>query len=118
MSAKLKVKSDCEDTCYYVRISIEKENGDYGLRDDITSLCYQLGTYAPNSVVELDFDFDEHAFLIKRGERLRIDISSADNEHYVRHTNQKGLYSEQTTAKIAHNTVYLQDSYLTLPIEC
>ncbi len=117
MSAKLTVKSDCEDTCFYIRVSIEKENGDFGLRDDITSLCYQLGEYEPDSVVTLDFDFDEHAFLIKKGERLRIDISSADNEHYVRHTNQKGLYSEQTTAKIAHNTVYLQKSYLILPIK-
>lgn len=117
MSATLTVKSDCEDTCFYIRVSIEKENGDYGLRDDITSLCYQLGEYEPASVVGLKFNFDEHAFLIKKGERLRIDISSADNEHYVRHTNQKGLYSEQTTAKIAHNTVYLQKSILTLPIE-
>lgn len=116
MSAKLRVESDCEDTCFYVRISITKEQGDFGLRDDFTSLCYQLGDYAPNSAVELNFDFDEHAFLIKKGEKLRIDISSADNEHYVRHTNQKGLYSEQTTAKIAHNTVYLQKSYLTLPV--
>lgn len=117
MSAKLLVKSDCEDTCFYIRVSIEKHNGDYGLRDDITSLCYQLGDYKPNSVAELDFVFDEHAFLIKKGERLRIDISSADNQHYVRHTNQKGLYSEQTTAKIAHNSVYLQNSFLTLPVE-
>lgn len=117
MSAKLTVKSDCEDTCFYIRISIEKENGDYGLRDDITSLCYQLGEYKPDSVVELNFDFDEHAFLIQKGERLRIDISSANNAHYVRHTNQKGLFSEQTTAKIAHNTVYLKDSFLVLPTE-
>ncbi|MBQ8391294.1 MAG: CocE/NonD family hydrolase [Clostridia bacterium] len=117
MSAQLKVKSDCEDTCFYVRISITKEKGDLGLRDDITSLCYQLGDYEPNSEVDLMFNFDEHAFLIKKGERLRIDIASADNEHYVRHTNQKGLYSEQTSAKIAHNTVYLQNSYLTLPVE-
>ena len=117
MTATLTVKSDCEDTCFYIRISIEKENGDYGLRDDITSLCYQLGEYIPDSVVTVNFDFDEHAFLIKKGERLRIDISSADNEHYVRHTNQKGLYSEQTTAKIAHNTVYLNKSFLTLPVE-
>lgn len=116
MSAKLSVKSDCEDTCFYIRVSIEKEKGDYGLRDDITSLCYQLGDYKPDTVAELNFDFDEHAFLIKKGERLRIDISSADNEHYVRHTNQKGLYSEQTTAKIAHNTVYLQNSFLSLPV--
>ena len=102
---------------FYIRISIEKEQGDFGLRDDITSLCYQLGDYKPSSVTELDFNFDEHAFTIKKGERLRVDIASADNDQYVRHTNQKGLFSEQTTAKIAHNTVLLQDSYLTLPIE-
>ena len=117
MTARLRVKSDCEDTCFYMRISIEKEQGDFGLRDDITSLCYQLGDYTPNAFVDLDFLFDEHAFLIKKGERLRIDISSADNEHYVRHTNNKGLYSEQGTAKIAKNTVDLSSSILTLNIE-
>lgn len=117
ISVKLSVKSDCEDTCFYVRISIKKERGDLGLRDDITSLCYQLGDYVPETFVDLEFSFDEHAFLIKKGERLRIDIASADNEHYVRHTNNKGLYSEQTTAKIANNAVDLGDSYLVLPIE-
>ncbi len=117
MAAMLKVKSDCEDTCFYMRLSIEKERGDFGLRDDITSLCYQLGNYQPDTYADLKFIFDEHAFLIKKGERLRIDIASADNEHYVRHTNNKGLYSEQTTAKIARNTVDLSDSVLILPTE-
>ena len=117
MKARLSVKSDCEDTCFYVRVSIEKEEGDFGLRDDITSLCYQLGDYKPNSYVCLEFEFDEHAFLISKGERLRIDIASANNEHYVRHTNQKGLFSEQTTAKVAHNTVDLKKSKLMLPTE-
>jgi predicted acyl esterase len=117
MGAELSVSSDCEDTCFYMRISIEKENGDYGLRDDITSLCFQYKDYIPGSRVKLSFNFDEHAFLIKKGERLRIDVSSADNAHYVRHTNQKGLYSEQTTCRIAKNTVFLKDSYLELPIE-
>ena len=117
MKGVLNVKSDCEDTCFYMRISIEKEKGDYGLRDDITSLCYQLCDYTPNSYVNLDFSFDEHAFLVKKGERLRIDISSANNEHYVRHTNQKGLYSEMTTAKVARNCVNLEKSRLMLPIE-
>ena len=117
MEAKLRVSSDCEDTCFYVRVSIETERGDYGLRDDITSLCYQLGNYVPNTDVCLNFSFDEHAFLVKKGERLRVDIASANAEHYVRHTNMKGLYSEQTTAKIAHNRVILCDSELILPIE-
>ena len=117
MSATLRVCSDCEDTCFYVRVSIAKERGDFGLRDDITSLCYQLGDYTPGTAVDLCFSFDEHAFLIKKGECLRVDIASANAEHYVRHTNKKGLYSEQATAKIAHNTVYLQHSVLTVPVE-
>lgn len=116
MSARLCVSSDCEDTCFYVRISIEKPNGDLGLRDDIRSLCFELGDYTPNSEVTLDFSFDEHAFKISKGERLRIDVSSA-SRHYVRHTNVKGLYSTVKSAKIAHNTVNFDKSFITLPIE-
>lgn len=117
MSAKLTVSSDCDDTCFYMRVSIEKENGDLGLRDDITSVCYQLGNYKKNTEAELAFNFDEIAFLIKKGKRLRVDISSADAAHYVRHTNNKGLFSEQTTAKVAHNTVDLSKSVLKIPVE-
>ena len=117
MSAKLRVASDQEDTCFYIRVSIAKAEGDLGLRDDITSLSRALGDYTPGTEVTLDFAFDDHAFLVRKGEKLRVDIASADNAHYVRHTNQKGLYSTQTTAKIARNTVYLQDSVLCLPTE-
>lgn len=117
MTAKLTVASDCPDTCFCMRISIEKPEGDFGLRDDITTLCHQLGDYRENSKVTMEFTFDEHAFLVKKGERLRIDISSADDNNYVRHTNQKGLFSEQTTARPAKNTVYLAESALYLPIE-
>ncbi len=115
MRAKLTVSSDCEDTCFYMRISIEKRDGDYGLRDDITTLCYQLGDYTPNTEVTLDFTFDEHSFLVKKGERLRIDIASADCTNYVRHTNNKGLYSIQTSTKTAKNTVDLSKSTIALP---
>ena len=65
----------------------------------------------------MDFTFDEHAFVIKKGEKIRIDISSSAFPLYVRHTNNKGLYSTQTTTKIANNTVILKDSYIEIPIE-
>lgn len=117
MSANLKVISNCEDTCFFIRVSIEKEVGDFPLRDDITSLLYQLDDYKPNTWVNLCFEFDEHAFLIKKGERLRIDLASADAAHYVRHTNNKGLFSVQTTAKVAQNSIDLSNSKLILPIE-
>ncbi|MBQ8893096.1 MAG: hypothetical protein IJ043_01665 [Clostridia bacterium] len=116
MKAKLKVSSSCEDTCFYVRISLCKAEGDYGLRDDINQISNFCKNYTPGNELELEFSFDEHAFVIGKGEKLRIDISSSAYPHYVRHTNQKGLFSEQTTAKIADNTVILHQSYIEIPI--
>ena len=114
--AKLKVKTDCEDTCFYMRISLCKAEGDYGLRDDINQISNFDSSYVPNTEIEMNFLFDEHAFVIKKGEKLRIDISSSALPHYVRHTNNKGLFSEQTTTKIATNTVILENSYIEIPI--
>ena len=98
-------------------ISIKKPQGNYVLRHDITSLCYQLGDYEPNREVELGFCFDQHAFLLKAGEILRIDVSSTDNNTYVTHTNQKGPYSLQNKTEIAQNTVDLSRSAIILPVE-
>jgi hypothetical protein len=116
ITAKLKVSSDCEDTCFYMRLSIPKEEGYYGLRDDINQISNFDAEYKPNSEIEMSFSFDEHAFVVKKGERLRIDISSSAYPNYVPHTNQKGPFSESTTARVATNTVYLQQSYIELPI--
>ncbi len=116
MSAKLQVRSDCEDTCFYIRISLVKAEGDYGLRDDIQQISNICADYRPGESVTLDFSFDEHAFEIQKGERLRIDISSSAFPHYVPHTNNTGLFSQQTDAKVANNTVILKNSTITLPI--
>ena len=116
MKAKLTVKSNCEDTCFYMRISLCKAEGDYGLRDDINQISNFEVDYIPGNELEMDFSFDEHAFIIHKGEKLRIDISSSAFPHYVRHTNNKGLFSEQTTAKIADNTITLNKSYIEIPI--
>ena len=115
--AKMKVKSDCEDTCFYLRLSLCKPEGDYGLRDDINQISNFCADYVPNTEVWMDFSFDEHAFVVQKGEKLRIDISSSAFPHYVRHTNNKGLFSEQTTTKRAVNTVILNDSYIEIPVD-
>ena len=117
MTAHLTVSSDCEDTGFCVRVSVTTQKGDYGLREDITNLCFQHPDYVPGEKAGMDFTFDAGAFLVKKGERLRVDVASADAAHYVRHTNQKGLFSEQATAKVAVNTVYFGESTLTLPVE-
>ena len=114
--AELTVSSDCEDTCFYMRIRMTKGQG-LRLKRWFKSLCFRHRDDAPNSKAKLNFFFDDHAFLIKKGERLRIDIPSADNAHFVRHTNQKGLCSKQATCKIAENIVFLDESFLELPVE-
>lgn len=117
IKATLTVSSNCPDTSFYMCISIKKPQGDYVLRHDITSLCYQVGEYTPNSETVLNFCFDEYAFLLKKGECLRIDIAPTDDNTYVCHTNQKGPYCLQNKTAIAKNTVDLSRSVIILPLE-
>ncbi|MBQ7010958.1 MAG: hypothetical protein IJN63_04570 [Clostridia bacterium] len=117
MRARLAVESDRPDTTFYMRVSIEKPGGDYVLRHDITSLSHQLGDYEENSRVELEMCFDEYAFLLRSGERLRVDIAGTDDNIYVCHTNRRGEYYLQDGTDIALNTVYLCDLVLILPVE-
>ena len=117
IKSALTVSSNCFDTSFYMCISIKKPQGDYVLRHDITSLGYQLGEYTPDSEVVLNFCFDEYAFLLKKGEQLRIDIAPTHNNTYVCHTNQKGLYCLQTKTAVAQNKVDLGRSVIILPLE-
>ena len=86
------------------------------MRDDITQISVHQADYRPGDEITLSFSFDEHAFVIKKGEKLRIDISSSAYPHYVPHTNMRGLFSSQTMAVVATNTVILDKSYLEIPI--
>ena len=116
MFARLCVKSSCEDTCFYMRISLETREGDYGLRDDINAISNFVSEYVPGTEVMMDFSFDDHAFVVKKGQRLRIDVSSSAFPLYVRHTNNKGEFANQTTAKVADNTIVCNKSRLRIPI--
>ncbi len=117
IKVKLKVKSDCEDTAFYVRLMLTKPDGDYGLRDDITTLADFSKDYIPGEWQEIIFELDEHAFMISEGEKLRLDVSSAAFPLFLPHTNYKGLFSEQDRAKPAHNTVDWANSEIILPCE-
>lgn len=116
MHMKLSVRSDCEDTCFYARISLEKPEGSYGLRDDITQISNFRADYVPGEKTEVELVFDEHSFTIGKGERLRIDVSSSAYPLYVPHTNYRGLYSAQTESKTARNTVIAEMSEIIIPV--
>lgn len=117
-SLRLRVKSDCEDTAFYARVSLVKADGTtYAFRDRITALRYALGDYAPGSEAELCFDFDPVAVEIKAGEALRLDVASANWPAYVPHSNTAEKWCEAKKRKIARNTVLFAGSELTLRYE-
>lgn len=114
MTAKLCVKSDREDTCFYVRVGLVKKEGDFALRDSITKISNLCDNYIPGEELEIPFTFDTGAFMIGKGEMLRVDITSSAFPLFVPHTNKAGLFSVQTDAVAAHNTVDLSRSTLTV----
>lgn len=113
MSADVYVKSDCEDTCFYARVYVEKDGVTRMLRDDIHSLCYHGADYTPGEEVKVHFDFHPIAWDLKPGDKLRIDISSSAYGLYSVHTNVKGLQCEVEKPKIAHNTIVYGKSTFT-----
>ena len=114
IKARLRVKSSCPDTAFYIRLSIVKAEGDYALRDTIDQISNFCDNYVPGEEIDMEFEFDHSAFLIKAGEKLRVDITSSAMPLFVPHTNNKGLFTVQTTANVARNTVICEKSSVTV----
>ena len=117
MKAELSVKSNCKDTAFYLRLSIVKDEGDYYLKDTIKSILFDNKKYKPNTFITLNFEFENISILVKKGEKLRLDVSSANNDKFYPHSNTKGLFSKQKKTKIATNTIDFGSSKLILPIK-
>ena len=114
MTAELAVSSDCEDTCFYVRVNVKKDDGKwYLLRDDITSLSFAGGKYEPGTERKLVYRFPDHAFRLEKGDVLRVDVASACG-HFAPHPNVAGDAFACAEPKIAHNTVFPERSFLVL----
>ena len=114
MKASLAVSSDCEDTCFFVRVSIDKGDGRwYSLRDDITTMCADGVDYAPGTEKTLAFEFPTLAFRVEKGDRLRVDVASASSQ-FAPHGNVKGNQNFVKEPKVAHNSVDAGKSKLVL----
>lgn len=113
MKVSLSVKTDCEDTCFYVRVHIVKKDGKtYSLRDDITSVLREVKDYKPNSKARINFELVEHSFMFEKGDKLRVDVSSSCIPSFSVHTNFKGNQNTINKTKIANNTVIAGESHI------
>ncbi len=112
MKVRLFVRSSCPDSCFYIRMSLVRQGKTLGMRDGITAISRQYPDYVPGQEAALDLVMTENAFLLAQGDRIRLDISSSCYPYYVPHTNRKGLFSIQTGADTARNTVLTGKSFL------
>lgn len=114
-SVKLFVSTDCEDTAFTAKImEVTPEGKAYNIRSSITTLEQGIQgekEYKPGSVAEVEIEMWNIVYTIPEGSRVRVDISSSDFPQYHVHSNQKGLWSEQTENKIAHQTIHMGGVY-------
>ncbi len=119
--ANLLVSTDAEDTAFTAKlIDVSPDGLAVNIRDSISTLAYRNNassalTYTPNDRVAVSMDMWPIEWTIKKGHRLRLDISSSNFPAFNIHSNFSGPWSEQAKVKKAEQTVY-KSSNLIIPI--
>ena len=126
IEAELFVESDAEDTCFTMQLMEVFENGEaYNIRNGLTTLAYRNGsasrlTYEPNTVEKIRITSWDVAWQMKKGSRLRLDISSSNFPEYAVHPNKAGIWSMIRETVPAKQTVHFgknMPSKVILPVE-
>ena len=112
----MRVKSSCDDTAFFIRVYLVENGTAYNLTETITSLSHIKGDCRADEEITLDLFTPSIAFTVKKGGKIRVDISS-DGGIYVPHANVKGHWAEVSETKIAINTLHLKDSFIELCVE-
>jgi len=125
VSVRLSVSSSAEDTAFTAKLMEVFPNGEaYNIRSGIATLSYPTAravrrrAFIPGTVTQIEINTWDVAWRLHRGSRLRLDISSSDWPQYAAHTNHAGVWSVQTDAKPARQTVFFGgecDSLLIIP---
>ena len=110
MQAELWVSSDCEDTSFTAKVMrVTPEGEAYNIRSSIASLSHgsQAGeAYVPHTRTQVKIDMWDVCYTVKKGERLRLDISSSNYPEYHIHCNYRGIWGEQARKRKAFQTVF------------
>jgi len=104
--------SSAEDTAFTAKISEVFPSGEaYNIADGITSLAYRNGAqeaiaYTPEEKVDFTITCWPIVWELKRGSRIRLDVSSSNFPAYHVHQNTAGIWGQQHQGKAAIQTLY------------
>jgi len=125
MYAKLYAASDSSDTAFIVKfMDVFPDGIAYNLRTAATTLGFRNGaperlSYSPCEVAEFGISAWDIAWTVKKGHRIRIDVTSSDFPQYALHCNYAGPWADQTQYKTACQKIFLggeTPSYIEFPV--
>ena len=117
INVKLFVSSDCEDTCFTVKIMEVLPNGEaYNLRNGITTMAYRNNSpkrisYVPSNIEEINIKTLPITWKVSAGSRIRVDISSSNFPEYSIHSNYEGIWSTHDKTRIANQVLHIGGKY-------
>ena len=112
----MKVKSDCDDTAFFMRVYFMEDGISYNLTETITTLSHVHENYTAGEECFIRIQTPPIGFRVKKGNCIRVDISS-HSDLYVPHSNTKGHWAKVTESKTAVNTVICdEDACIELPV--
>ncbi|MCQ2445315.1 MAG: CocE/NonD family hydrolase [Clostridia bacterium] len=112
IGAALEVSTDRDATMFLIRVSCVTEKGDAVPMQDCPVILKET---TPGEKMKVEFLTDPIVWTLHKGERIRLDVASADAHSYRVHTNVRGDWFAARDTAVAHNTVYFGESVLTLP---
>jgi putative CocE/NonD family hydrolase len=125
VSVKLFASSSCRDTDFWAQVTDVFPN-DYSmhLTEGIIRARYRDSLEKPElletgKVYEFNIDLWITSNVFQKGHRVRLDVSSSSFPKYDRNPNTGNPFGEDTTLKVAEQTIYHNKeypSYVSLPI--
>lgn len=112
----MNVSSSCDDTAFFMRVHFVRDKVAYNLTETITSLTHINPGYERGEKLQIDIKTPPIGFTLKKGDRIRIDISS-NGSIYVPHSNLKCHWAEAPKTRIAANTIYMDDAFVEIPLD-
>jgi putative CocE/NonD family hydrolase len=112
IKVRLSVASNAADTSFTAKLSERFADGRvYNIRDDIGTITMRGGmqhrqSYTPGERVEIAFDMTPILWRLRKGSRLRLDISSSSAPAFFPHPNRAGLWSRVADPVVARQTVF------------
>lgn len=124
IEADLYVGSDKPATAFTVVVSeVEPDGKAYNIRDDITDIRWKTDdifeAYEPGEVAHLHLSMNDISWVVRKGNALRVDVSSSNFPLYSKHFNSTEPWYSLTEGKTAQQTIYCggeHPTHITIPV--